>query len=165
MQPEPLPPHRTHAGLVPRSQHFTQHWISLLAATFVISACVGDRPDSCERQSDCTSGFCSSAGFCELECSTDRDCPCASFCSMDCRICLRNDLTGPATCFAYNRGLSNAEILGACRSGLPDASPAEAGVLTCTLNSVTPAGCTLTANVDATASSQAGSVLEDGAEQ
>jgi hypothetical protein len=83
--------------------------------------------------------------FCESECTASNDCPCGSFCAQGCNLCVRDDLSGPATCFAFNRGLTVAEVLGVCRSGL-----GEAGVVAsaCQLDPVTPENCTLVAHVD-----------------
>jgi hypothetical protein len=124
-----------------------QTWWLLTLAVLSLS-CIGDRADTCLRRSDCPKGFCSGAGFCEAECSDDRDCPCGSFCAQDCQICLRNDRTDPATCFAYDRGLSKAEIFGACRSASPDGSSnAQPSIVVCILEVITPQVCALRATV------------------
>jgi hypothetical protein len=88
--------------------------IGLLASGW--AGCVVRRQsDTCERQSDCSTGrFCTGRGFCESECGGAGDCPCGSFCAASCGICVREDLRGPATCIAYQRGLSTNEVLGAC---------------------------------------------------
>jgi hypothetical protein len=85
--------------------------IALLSA----DACVPDRPASCRTPSDCQSGICNLQGFCESECTQDRDCPCGAHCATVCGLCVRDDGLGPATCFAFERGLTTDLVLGTCR--------------------------------------------------
>ncbi len=118
-------------------------WLGLLAFACMsvilplTPACFTDRPSTCDENSDCAAsgGICSVAGFCEHECSfvTDPtsdgsqsngdggvdhsaspDCPVNSFCAADCRVCIRDDNSSPATCFGSDHGLDQAQILGAC---------------------------------------------------
>lgn len=114
-------------------------WIALLAPVALAGA--GCEPAyRCTRNEDCTSGgvrgVCSSRGFCRTECESDVDCPCNAFCAEPCGVCIRNDLGGPATCFAEDHFLSE-EILGVClrdpRLEVPaDGSPAiDAGLRAC----------------------------------
>jgi hypothetical protein len=120
--------------------------LPICCVVFASLGCVTHPEATCEKQSDCDShGVCSSAGFCESECAGSGDCPCGSFCAEGCNLCVRDDLSGPATCFAFNRGLAVAEVLGACRSGLGDA---RAVASVCQLDPVTPGDCTLNAHGD-----------------
>jgi len=122
--------------------------------TVAVPACVTHSQSSCERQSDCAgSGFCSNAGFCESECKVSTDCPCGSFCAEGCNICVRDDLSGPATCFAFNRGLTVAEALGTCRSGFGDAREVSP---VCQLDPVTPKDCEIKVHLDAGSASSGG---------
>jgi hypothetical protein len=123
----------------PRARTIRHFFAIALVATGLLgtpAACVGVRPLECGSHSDCQTGgqgqFCNGRGFCESECHADTDCPCGSFCARSCGLCIRNDLAGPATCFAFERGLTTTETLGACR-GDDDAAPtpviaSEAGV-------------------------------------
>jgi hypothetical protein len=107
---------------------FSRQWFGggaiALCVGILVPDCVGHRPESCSSQSDCKLGFCSANGFCEHECSRDNDCPCGAYCSTNCGICITLKGTGPATCFAINRGLSTEEILGACRTNPESADSA-----------------------------------------
>jgi hypothetical protein len=137
------------------------HWRSLrapavmtLATMLGAAGCVSHPESTCERQSDCDRrGFCSGAGFCEAECKDTIDCPCGSFCAPGCNICVRDDLSGPATCFAFNRGLTVAEVLGVCRSDFGDAQ--EVAPM-CRLDPVTPKSCELEAHVDSGSAASSG---------
>jgi hypothetical protein len=137
----------------------TQFSTAILAslAFFALPGCIGDRPDSCQKQSDCPAGFCSGNGFCESECTSTLDCPCGSFCAPGCQICIRNDQTGPATCFPFNTGLTNSELLGACgvgTSAIPSPTAYDSGALggvSCQLDPVTPGSCTPKVQVKADA--------------
>lgn len=111
----------------------------------MLPSCAGKRRDSCSRLGDCDDGICSSMGFCEAECAKDEDCPCGSFCSTGCGVCLTNLGNGPATCFAITRGLTPEEILGACpvpnAKLSADASTDGSSRVQCELPPVTVAGC------------------------
>jgi hypothetical protein len=127
----------------------------LFLSTATVS-CVGNRPPTCERQSDCTrmdAGFCSGAGFCESECASSTDCPCGSFCAKTCNICVRDDLKGPATCFPFSQGMTVAEILGVCQDSFGDKRESTPY---CELDPVTPTQCGLTVRIDAGAATSAG---------
>lgn len=90
--------------------------VPLFAAVISLAACLGrSRAAACTSDAECTVGFCNVRGFCESECHVDADCPCGSFCARSCGICLRNDRTGPATCFPFRHGLDTAAVLGVCR--------------------------------------------------
>lgn len=89
----------------------------------LLTACTGGVRHACRTHEDCreedggSRGFCTDRGFCARECEEDRDCPCGSFCADGCGICVRDDCTNAATCFAENRGLRAAQdVLGACRA-------------------------------------------------
>ena len=98
--------------------------ISVMLATIaVVSACIGTRPQTCGTHGECAGGICNAQGFCETECSVSKDCPCGSLCRPSCGLCVRVDLAGPATCFAFQRGLNTPGVLGVCRADIPDASP------------------------------------------
>lgn len=97
---------------------------AVAGVTIALAACIGDRPATCDRQSDCVGpSICTSEGFCETECTTNADCPCGSTCTVSCGVCIRTDRQGPATCFAFHRGLATVEVLGAC-----GVDPADAGL-------------------------------------
>ena len=103
------------------------------------SACVKSHEPPCSRQSDCSGGtICSGVGFCESECANQSDCLPGSFCAPGCGICIRNDLQGPATCFAQSRGLSDAEVFQACGAlkdaGVTDASVSSGALPSCSGN-------------------------------
>ena len=100
--------------------------ISVLVAS---NACVPDRPSACRTSHDCDSGICNLHGFCEAECAADRDCPCGSKCATTCGLCIRDDWSGPATCFAFDRGMSTDAVLGSCRTDQPPATDAGAAVV------------------------------------
>lgn len=88
-------------------------------------ACIGSsRRQDCSSHEDCKDGFCNGRGFCDYECRDARDCPCGSFCARSCNLCVRDDRTGPATCFAFRHGLNTAEVLGACRADVDGSPPA-----------------------------------------
>jgi hypothetical protein len=71
--------------------------------------------EKCARQGDCPQSYtCGAAGFCEQECKGANECPIGSFCSVQCGLCIRNDLLRPATCFPGEIGLSSSEALQAC---------------------------------------------------
>jgi hypothetical protein len=91
-------------------------------------SCIASRGSTCSLQSDCQSQgqFCAGSGFCQAECRADVDCPCGSHCAVTCGICVRNDLLGPATCVAFQSGLSTNDVLGAC-SVVPPTAAADAG--------------------------------------
>ncbi|MFO0610778.1 MAG: hypothetical protein U0324_46885 [Polyangiales bacterium] len=56
--------------------------------------------------------ICTNQGRCESECRTDLDCPTGAFCAESCGVCFNANLE-VVTCFV--RGLTLAEVLGACR--------------------------------------------------
>jgi hypothetical protein len=132
-----------------------------LLLLFATTGCVSHSEDACQKQSDCDGhGFCGGAGFCESECIKSTDCPCGSFCAPGCNICVRDDLAGPATCFAFNRGMTVAEVLGVCRSGFGDAQEVAPA---CFLDPVTLTACMLNARVDSGATSTTSAGGQDAA--
>lgn len=106
------------------------------------SGCVGDRPKSCLRQTDCsdTSQFCSGAGFCSHECVLDSDCPCASYCELKCGICIREDNQDPATCYPITQGLTVEDIRGVCANDRQTPTDPKRNQ-NCTLERVTVESC------------------------
>lgn len=158
------------------------------------TSCIADRPRSCASQSDCVSAtgsqgqICGLQGFCVNECLSDSDCPCGSFCAGSCGVCIRLDVQGPASCFAYGEGLGTNDVLGACRGstdagvhvssstvvqdGAADAAPADAGACMlsqpiCSTSPPLDGGDTLldatTSDADAIDADIADSALSDGA--
>lgn len=102
----------------------------LLLCLLGLDGCISDPPGSCKQQSECQElgkvGICSANGFCERECTRNTDCPCGSFCARSCGLCIQNDGTRPATCFATHQGVDPRTALGACRaSKLPARSLGE----------------------------------------
>jgi hypothetical protein len=87
------------------------------------TACIGGRPQTCTVTADCGAGsVCGTEGFCVAECQSSRDCPCGGFCATGCGLCVRFDLAGPATCFAFQEGLTTSDVLSACAGSALDAS-------------------------------------------
>jgi hypothetical protein len=100
------------------------------AAALLMASCFGPQSRvKCYAQSDCPNGqVCSAAGFCTHECEKDRDCPCGAACATSCGLCLFVANAAPATCFSHDRGLTAADVQGACRDFMtaPE-TPASAG--------------------------------------
>ena len=95
--------------------------VALLLGGSLCAACIGQRPQVCQSNADCAFGtVCGGDGFCTWECAASNDCPCGSFCSPSCGLCIRNDFRGPATCFAFQNGLDTDAVRGACRADFPD---------------------------------------------
>ena len=97
--------------------------LPLLLLSFVLApaGCMGPGSRAqCRSQKDCADAgmICSGNGFCRQECATDAECPCGSVCATTCGLCLRLGSGIPVTCFAYNRGLSREEAMGACRGAV-----------------------------------------------
>ena len=108
--------------MAPRPAVMTRAAAVLFVFCAVVS-CIGtSRAKECSSNSECSTGFCGLRGFCTAECHADTECPCGAFCATACGICLRHDLAGPATCFAFRQGLSTADVLGVCRAAVEDAA-------------------------------------------
>lgn len=131
---------------------------SLVALGVVPGSCVANHPGTCTKSSDCANSFCDGQGFCAQECTSNADCPCSSFCSVGCGLCLTVAQKNLATCFALQQNASPADVLGTCYSrpsvaaidGSTDGSvnpsvPGDAGAcqpqvpLTCTVDAQAPA--------------------------
>ncbi len=162
---------------------------AVVGSLLIAPGCVGERAERCSRHTDCETSICSTQGYCEQECQSDRDCPCGSSCSSTCGLCLVNGedgVQGPATCYAIDKGLSVEEVLGVCRSvdvadagassngggaGAGDSAPVHGGAAAlCALAPVTVAQCLARLPADSTpvvatggAGGAAGSPLSAGA--